>query len=165
METRSVPINGGLLAVKDNVMPSLIDSLVARRQLIVGVIYVLTSICALGAIGACGCGSSNRPTLVPVTGKALMQGQPLTAGAIIFHPDAGNGFQEDKPSSLLQMDGSFTIKTFPFGDGVPPGKYVVTLAPELASRIKRPELSDPKKSPWKIDVPDEGVRDKVFEVP
>jgi hypothetical protein len=93
-----------------------------------------------------------------------MNGQPLTAGAIIFHPDAANDFQEDKPSSLLQLDGSFAIKTYPFGEGVPPGKYHVTLAPELASRIQRPELGDPKMSPWKVEVPNNGLQDHVFNV-
>ncbi|MFM8251014.1 MAG: hypothetical protein ACKOBW_05370 [Planctomycetota bacterium] len=112
-----------------------------------------------------GCGSANRPQLVPVTGRATLQGQPLTAGAIIFHPDSANSFQDDKPSSLLQVDGSFTIKTFPFGDGVPPGKYKVTLAPELASRIQRPEFGDPKTSPWNVEVPETGLRDHVFAIP
>lgn len=94
-----------------------------------------------------------------------MNGKPLTAGAIIFHPDATNPFQDDKPSSLLQIDGSFSIKTYPFGEGVPPGKYQVTLAPELASRIQQPDLGDPQKTPWKVEVPSEGIRDRVFDVP
>ena len=110
-----------------------------------------------------GCGPSNRPTLVPVTGKVLVAGQPATAGSIYFHPEADNSFQADRPSSLLQLDGSFTIKTFPFGDGVPPGKYKVTLAPELAARIKHPELGDVAKTPWKIEVPPTGVSGHVFE--
>src|SRR5579885_3794759 len=86
----------------------------------------------LALAAASGCG--DRPKLVTVTGKVVHKGEPLTAGSIIFHPDAGNSYQKDKPSSLLQLDGSFTMKTFPFGDGVPPGKYKVTLAPELANR-------------------------------
>lgn len=110
-----------------------------------------------------GCGGPAAPTLVSVTGKVRMNGQPLTAGAIVFHPDANNGYKDDKPSSLLQLDGSFTMKTYPFGDGVPLGKYKVTLAPELAKRIGKPQYADPKQTPWEIDVPEAGLSDQLFD--
>jgi hypothetical protein len=101
---------------------------------------------------------------VTVTGKVSHNGKPLTAGSIIFHPDAGNAYQKDKPSSLLQVDGSFTMKTFPFGEGVAPGTYKVTLAPELAGRIGRPDYGRPDKTPWSVTVPDAGLTDQKFEV-
>jgi hypothetical protein len=101
---------------------------------------------------------------VPVTGTVTHNGKPLTAGSIIFHPGAGNSYQKDRPSSLLQLDGSFTMKTFPFGDGVPPGAYKVTLAPELANRIGRPNYAQADKTPWSVTVPDAGLSDQVFEV-
>ena len=111
-----------------------------------------------------GCSDADRPTLVPVTGTVTMSGEPLTAGAIIFHPAAGNPYTKDKPSSLLQLDGSFTMKTFPFGDGVSPGSYKVTLAPELATRIEKPEYASPDQTPWLIDVPIEGLAGHQFRV-
>jgi hypothetical protein len=110
-----------------------------------------------------GC-SSEKPKLVSVTGKVTHNGKGLTAGSIIFHPDAGNAYQKDRPSSLLQLDGSFTMKTFPFGEGVPLGTYKVTLAPELANRIGKPEYASADKTPWSVTVPDGGLPDKVFEV-
>lgn len=116
------------------------------------------------ALTLAGCSGPPAPVMVPVTGKVLSNGQPVTAGAIYLHPDAANLYQNDKPSSLLQTDGSFTIKTYPFGDGVPPGKYRVTLAPELAARMKKPIYSQVEKTPWTLDVPEAGVRDHVFEV-
>jgi hypothetical protein len=111
-----------------------------------------------------GCGGEKPPTLVAVTGKVSFKGSPVTGGSIIFYPDAGNSYQKDKPSSLLQVDGAFTMKTFPFGDGVAPGNYKVTLAPEVASRLKMPRYADPGKTPWSIEVPATGVDDKQFEV-
>jgi len=93
-----------------------------------------------------------------------MNGQPLTAGAIIFHPGAGNAYMKDKPSSLLQLDGSFNMKTFPFGEGVSPGPYKVTLAPELATRIGKPELAHPEQTPWSVDVPAAGLSGHLFVV-
>ena len=109
-------------------------------------------------------GCESRPRLVTVTGKVMMQGKPLTAGNIFLHPDIANEYQKDKPSSQLQLDGSFTIKTFPFGEGVPPGRYRVTLSPDLASRIQRPAYADPSRSPWKLEVPTTGLKDQVFEI-
>ena len=116
------------------------------------------------ALWSAGCGDG-RPNLVRVAGHVTMNGQPVTAGAIIFHPDSANGFQNDKPSSVLQLDGSFTMKTFPYGDGVPPGEYKVTLAPELATRIERPRYGNVSETPWEIDVPPDGLTDHVFELP
>jgi len=114
-------------------------------------------------IGAVGC-SEEKPKLVPVSGKVTFKNQPLTAGSVFFHPDAANGYTKDVPSSLLQLDGAFTMKTFPFGEGVAPGKYKVTLAPELANRIGKPAYADSSKTPWTVDVPDAGLPDKLFEV-
>lgn len=108
-----------------------------------------------------GC-SSNKPKLVTATGKVMFKNQPLTAGSLFFHPESSN--DSAKISSLLQLDGSFAMKMFPHGDGVPPGKYKVTLAPELASRIGKPMYGDPGKTPWTVDVPDSGLTDHTLEV-
>jgi len=112
-----------------------------------------------------GCSRGPEPPyMVSVTGKVLSNGQPVTAGAIYFHPDETNSFQADKPSSLLQLDGQFTMKTYPFGEGVSPGEYKVTLSPELASRLKKAKYALPSQTPWTIEVTHQGVKDHVFEV-
>lgn len=113
--------------------------------------------------GLCGCGD-DRPPLLNVSGRVLLNGEGVTAGAINFHPEATNVWAKDNPSSQLQLDGSFQMKTFPYGDGVPLGKYKVTLTPELAARIKHPELGFADKTPWEIDIVGEEIRDHVFEV-
>lgn len=125
-------------------------------------VVAMVGLCFL-FLSTAGC-SSDQPPLVEVSGRVTMRGEPLTAGAIYLTPDATNRFQGDQPSSLLETDGSFRIKTYPYGEGVPPGKYAVTLAPALAARIRRPDLADPKKSPWQVDVPSDGLRDQLFEV-
>lgn len=121
--------------------------------------------CLLCGLLCCAAGCADQgPQLVPVTGRVLWKGEPLTAGSIHFHPDSANDFQQDTPSSLLQTDGSFAVRTFPYGDGIPPGRYKVTLAPQLAARIELPEYADVAKTPWTLDVPEAGVLDHVFEV-
>lgn len=118
----------------------------------------------LALLATTGCSGEEQPLLVPATGKVTMNKQALTAGAIIFHPSEGNPYMKDKPSSLLDLDGSFIMKTFPFGEGVSPGPYKVTLAPELAARIGRPYYSNPGKTPWSVTVPETGLTGHLFEV-
>ena len=115
------------------------------------------------AVVLVGCGSE-KPKMVPFNGKVVHNGQPVTAGSINFFPDASNSFQKDNPSSILQLDGSFTAKTFPWGDGIPPGTYRVTLAPQLASRLNAPAYASPEKTLWKIEIPDGGLKDQILEV-
>ena len=122
---------------------------------------VLAAVLLGVAVAGCGAG---KPKLAPVTGKVTHKNEPLSAGSIWFTPDAGNPYQGDKPSCQLQLDGSFTMRTYPHGEGVPPGDYKVTLSPELAGRIKKPEYGDPAKTPLKLTVPDGGVKEHVFDV-
>jgi hypothetical protein len=127
-------------------------------------IAILFPCLSLGVSVFIGCASEAKPKLVTVTGTVTMQGKSLTAGSINFYPDSTNGYTKDKPSSLLQLDGSFTMKTFPFGDGVPPGKYKVTLAPELATRVKKPKYGKSEETPWSVEVPESGLTDLELEV-
>lgn len=110
-----------------------------------------------------GCGQSG-PELASVSGKVIVDGNPVTGGAIIFCPDSANSFAQDRPSSLLNLDGTFMMKTYPFGEGVAPGRYKVILAPELASRLKKPKYAHPDQTPWEIEVPETGVTNHTFEV-
>jgi hypothetical protein len=121
---------------------------------------LLLATVAFSAISGC----SGAPKLVSVTGKVVHKGQPLTAGTIYFHPAPGNASKEEKSTCLLQLDGSFVMRTYPYGNGVPPGSYRVTFTPELANRIKLPQYADPEKTPLHLEVPDSGVQDHVFDV-
>ena len=125
--------------------------------------WILLALVFLCPIGLTGCGD-DRPRLVEVTGRVTFKGEPLTAGSIHFHPDSANSFQKDSPSSLLQLDGSFNVKTFPYGDGVPLGTYKVTLSPQLCARIELPIYGDVAQTPWTIEVTETGVKGHVFEV-
>src|SRR6056297_1996385 len=105
------------------------------------------SIVALAMLGliVTGCGS-DAPKLVEVAGKATHDNEPMIAGSIWFHPDPSNEVQSEPSSCLLQMDGSFRMRTYPYGDGVPPGTYKVTFSPELANRIELPDYGDVAKT-------------------
>lgn len=124
--------------------------------------FVAFSIALLSCL-LCGCGGP-KPTLVPVTGKVTKDGQPVTAGTIYLHAASAGAYEKDSPSSLLQVDGSFAIKTFPFGDGVPPGDYKVTLSPELASRLKLPKHGKASDTPLTVTIPPEGLSNWLIEL-
>ena len=111
-----------------------------------------------------GCQDPNRPKLYPASGIVMHKDEPLTSGSLIFFPDSDAEYQNDSPTSMLQEDGAFVMKTFPFGNGVAAGTYKVCLNPGLAAGIKRPEYGDPKKSPWEIEITDPGITDIVFEI-
>ncbi len=112
---------------------------------------------------AIGCQDPNRPRLFPVSGVVIHNDEPLTSGSLIFFPDRDAEYPDDAPTSMLQVDGTFVMKTYPFGNGVAPGKYKVCLNPGLAAGIKRPEYADPKKTPWEIEITDSGNTEIVFE--
>ena len=114
-------------------------------------------------IGANGC-SDGRPVLVAAKGEVTFKGEPLTAGSITFFPQESVGYQDDSPTSLLQIDGTFKMKTFPFGEGISPGKYKVCLSKSLAAGIKRPQYGDPKTTLWEVEIPETGDSAIALEV-
>jgi hypothetical protein len=116
------------------------------------------------ALGVAVAGCGNKPKLVAVTGKVTQKGKTVTGGSVWFHPEGGNQGKDERMSGQLQLDGTFTAKTFPHGDGIPPGKYKVTLSPDLAGRAGAPRYGDASKTPWSVDVPDTGLADHVLEI-
>jgi len=119
-----------------------------RHRLMVGV-GVFAAVC----IALAGCGESG-PKLNPVKGKVLFKGQPAGGAQIVFHPasagSAANGGSAEpetpqpKPYGAVGADGSFSLRTEPFGEGAPAGDYNVT-----ASWIIR-DANDPLKSTSKL---------------
>ena len=68
-----------------------------------------------------GCGKGH-PDCVPVSGQVLIDGKPVPGGMVRFVPEKGRPATAD-----IQSDGRFTMKTFEEGDGVLPGKHIVTV--------------------------------------
>ena len=123
----------------------------------------LAGVLLAGCVTLCGC-SRDMPRLVPFKGVVVFEGEGVTAGSIYMHPGSTAEYAKDNPSSILQLDGGFNVKTYPFGEGVAPGDYTVTLAPELAQRLKQPDYGAVETSPWKITVPAAGKTDVVLEI-
>jgi hypothetical protein len=70
---------------------------------------------------AWGC-SDGRPARVPVSGRVVIDGQPVTTGSIRFSPESG------RPAvSAISSDGRFELRTFEDGDGCVPGSHRVSV--------------------------------------
>ncbi len=113
-----------------------------------------------------GCGGSDGTgaKLAPVTGRVIFKSQGVTAASIYFHPDTSKGNSGAMASAILQEDGSFTMTTYPKGDGVAPGAYKASL--DLGRRQEK-ELDKYRKvdtTPLKFDVPEEGLKNLVIDL-
>ena len=111
-----------------------------------------------------GCGG---PSLYPVSGKVLVDGEPLTRGFVVFHPDDDRPMAgADLPRGELDKNGVYELRS---GEkiGAPPGKYRVvivaqdlnTRAPDARSAVHpepKPLIDrlyfDPEKTPLKAEV-------------
>ncbi|HZN32622.1 MAG TPA: hypothetical protein VFB80_02350 [Pirellulaceae bacterium] len=91
----------------------------------------------LSLFAAAGCGSQ---TLVPVSGKVTYKkdGQPVTAGLVIFEPLN----QKISARGEIQADGTFQLGTHGDNDGAMEGEYKVLIAPpplpEEGKRLRSP---------------------------
>jgi len=81
-----------------------------------------------------GCGDG-RPTRVPVSGRVLIDGQPLEHGRIRFYPASNR-----PASAALGPDGRFSLTTYEFGDGCVQGKHPVS--------VSGTKLSNPTTQRW-----------------
>jgi len=70
-----------------------------------------------------GCAEKKaEPEVVPVTGKVLLDGEPLEFGTVTFQPLRGQPAKGE-----IQPDGTFELSTFAPGDGAPVGKHQVRI--------------------------------------
>lgn len=80
----------------------------------------------LGMFSGCGDG---RPSMVKVTGKVTLDGQPLAGAQVAFQPintDSKDTFQRPS-SSISNSSGEFTPQTYLPGDGLRVGRYRVAV--------------------------------------
>jgi hypothetical protein len=66
--------------------------------------------CAVVAVATLGCGKPTGVSFAPVTGRVVVNGQPLAAGTIHFFPDESKGTSGPMSTGALQSDGSYTLR-------------------------------------------------------
>jgi hypothetical protein len=87
-----------------------------------------------------GCGGPQE-TLVPVTGKVMVDGKALTTGNISYRPDkAGGNTSKSEPSGEIGPDGTYTLTTGK-RKGAPIGKFHVVITADEGIDPKNPSAT------------------------
>jgi hypothetical protein len=122
-----------------------------------------------------GCGSSK---FVPVSGKVMLNGQPLAGASVSFEPLGADDTPSLLPGSLVKTnaDGTFTLKAVSGEAGAVPGKHRVRIVlaggeaggaddrprgPAATKTLPRHYNADSKLT---FTVPARGTSDALFEL-
>ena len=138
-----------------------------------GRVFIALMVCLTFA----GCGGPEGPTLVPVSGKVLLDGEPVAGALVQFIPTSGpsSGGQTDdngeftltgpgnRPGAVV---GSFTVTVgCPFNPSQGSSSDGSTEAPESTVTCSVPDkYSDLATSDVHAEIPDEGKSDLVVEL-
>jgi hypothetical protein len=111
---------------------------------------------ALGvAASLLGCGAKREapPALTPVMGKVSVDGEPITSGMVIFHPEDGAPAAPSMlPTGMIQRDGSYTLVSGA-SPGAAAGKYKVIITAVGPGKGRVPgKYTDPKTSDLVVEV-------------
>jgi len=113
------------------------------------VISVMCSICLLFVFG---CGSSNRPELVPVTGVVTMNGKPLEGARVTFVPENIRG-----ASAETDAAGNYELIYIRDIKGAPPGLHKVFISKLVDEQESIPnQYSSPEMTTLTAEVTDSG---------
>jgi hypothetical protein len=107
----------------------------------------------VGLLTLAGC--SNRPKLVPFSGKVVAEGRKQLSGdpIVALVPVGGQG--KERIQGMILPDGTFKLNTYPHGDGVTPGKYKVLVQFDGGKAFERYAAAN--TTPLEVDVPDGGL--------
>jgi hypothetical protein len=112
----------------------------------------LAATVCLAAMLPAGCGDG-RPRRVPVSGRVLIDGQPVTQGTIAIIPEKARASGSD-----IGPDGRFTMTCFGDEDGVVPGTHTVTVTSiqdidqKTRKQLVPPKYSEPETSDLKVTI-------------
>jgi hypothetical protein len=111
-----------------------------------------------------GCESPAAPKLVPIHGQVKYKQRPLSGATICFVPDFNRGNRNGlQATAQTAEDGSFTLQTYPHGDGAMAGFYKVTCivfgGVSLPQRYRNPTLT-----PLAVAVKEENNNPLVFNL-
>ena len=101
-------------------------------------------IAACSVLSAC---NKTGPKLYPVRGQVFYQDQPAAGAQVVFQPLGEANAMAERPTATVGTDGSFTLQTYPHGDGAPAGEYgvIISWMPENARDLPNPKSKLPAK--------------------
>ncbi len=113
-----------------------------------------------------GCGDPGPP-LVPVEGRVVdRDGLSVYPGSIWLIPEAAppGPAPSEGSSSVLGERGDFRLRTYPYGDGVPTGRYRATLSLGPGASPELLRYASPERSPLSVEVPPDGLHDLTLRL-
>jgi len=95
-------------------------------------------VCGIVCANLCGCGTTGGEKLTPVAGKVMVNGAPLTTGAVSFQPDREKGnLTQQIPIGTLDAQGRYEL-TSATKKGAPLGWYKVAVSAQEPIDPKNP---------------------------
>jgi len=106
-----------------------------------------------GSLVLSACNKSTAK-LYPVKGSVLFKDQPAEGAKVVFSPAGEENVQYRgaRPAATVNADGSFEMRTEPYGAGAPPGEYAV-LVTWFPPRDENPNANPKNKLPNKYGDP------------
>ncbi|MCI0702922.1 MAG: hypothetical protein L0241_17740 [Planctomycetia bacterium] len=116
--------------------------------------------------------TSSAPKLYSVKGQVFHGDAPAEGATVVFQLKNA-GPNAPSPSGTVQADGSFTLRTHPYGEGAPSGEYVVLITwyPEDAREQETPKnklparYANPDETPLQATVTDQPLELEPFKIP
>jgi hypothetical protein len=111
---------------------------------------------AAAAVGLGGCGGSDRPKTIPISGSVTIDGQPPGEGGRLHFTaiETAPGYPNRPASGSFTPEGSYRVMSWELDDGLVPGRYTVTLMPGDLSKTKIPsKYQQSTTSGLEVDVP------------
>lgn len=132
-------------------------------------LVLFSAFCFLGLVAGCETdeftGGPPRIETYPVTGKVLVNGQPVKFPSMVnvrlVKTQSIQGLADDTDStSFAGEDGVFKIGTYDISDGAPAGEYRLTfevgsmnlLKQQFRGGLLKNKYSDPATSQWPVTV-------------
>jgi hypothetical protein len=86
---------------------------------------------AVAIVTLSGCGGTDRPTTIPITGRVTLNGQPPgEVGKLFFTPTQPAAGYEKRPATAgYTADGNYRVMSWVPDDGLVPGRYTVSVMP------------------------------------
>jgi hypothetical protein len=112
-----------------------------------------------------GCAGDPPPRLVSVHGRVVYRDRPVPLATITFVPDLAKGNAHGRDGrTTTGSDGSFTMQTYPYGPGVMPGAYRVTVLYYSRTEQLPRKYTKFHLTPLTAEVPEEGLTDLVLTI-
>jgi hypothetical protein len=122
---------------------------------------------AAAVVSLCGCGETERPKTIPISGHVTIDGQPPGEfGKLFFTPtQPAEGYVKRPASGSFDPLGNYRIMSWEPDDGLVPGHYTINISAADPNTKIPPKYSLSGTSGLEVDVPvDQGPIEANFDI-